>query len=161
MKNQIKTHWKRLANKDYIGAYELMTGDEPIDLDVQIVSVEKKTVVGPNNRQDECIVANLKGQKPLILNATNAKTIEKLAASPFIEDWAGLRITLYVAQVRAFGETVDALRIRETKPKLPEFTPNHKKWDAAKEAIKNGSTDIGSIKKEYTLSSVNEELLTE
>ena len=155
----MKTHWKKLNNPDYIGAYELMTGDGPKDLDVTIKSVTKEIVTGPNNRKDECIVAKLKGHKPFILNATNAKTIEKLADSPFIEDWHGLRITLYVAKVRAFGETVDALRVKDSLPKLPEFTPENPKWDAAKKAIKNGSTDIESIRKSYTLSKANEKLL--
>lgn len=155
----MKTHWKKLNNPDYIGAYELMTGDGPIELDVTIKTVSNEIVTGPNNRKDECIVAKLKGHKPFILNATNAKTIEKLADSPFIEDWNGLRITLYVAKVRAFGETVDALRVKDSLPKLPEFTPDHSKWEAAKNAIKNGSTDVESIRKSYTLSKANEKLL--
>lgn len=152
----MKTHYRKLANPDYIGAYELMTGDKPIELVVIIESVANVVVTGANNRQDECIVAKLKGHKPMILNATNCKTIAKLADSPYIEDWAGLKMTLFVAKVKAFGETMDALRIRDKAPKLPELTPDHAKWNAAVEALKNKSTTIEAIKASFSLSAENE-----
>ena len=136
-----------------------MNGEENTDLNVTIKSVKKENVKGPDGRADECMVAQLKGQKPFILNSTNAKQIEKLAGSPFIEDWAGLTITLYVKRIRAFGESVDALRIRDKKPELPELTPNHKGWPGAMEALANGSVTIEQIKKKYRLSSANEKLL--
>ena len=54
--------------------------------------------------------------KPMIVNATNAKTIQKLFKSPYIEDWAGRKIEIYVEKVKAFGELVEALRIKPTIP---------------------------------------------
>lgn len=156
-----KTHWKKLNNPDYIGAYELMTGEENTDLVVQIVSVAKEMVTGPNNRKEECIVAKLKGQKPMILNATNSKTITKLAGSPYIEDWKGLRMTLYVARVKAFGETVDALRVRSKAPGLPELTPEHKRWASAKKSLAAGEVTIADMKKHFKISAANEKKLKE
>ena len=53
----------------------------------------------------------------MILNRTNAKAIEKVAGSGLIQDWVGTKVTLYVESgVKAFGEVVDALRIRDKKP---------------------------------------------
>jgi hypothetical protein len=95
----------------------------------------------------------------MILNATNQKTMTKLFGSPFIEDWAGQKMTLYVARIRAFGETVDALRVRETKPKLPELTPTHEKWVGAKKSLSEGNVTIEQIKANYTLSPENEKAL--
>lgn len=155
-----KTHWKKLNNPDYIGAYELMNGEEATELVVTITKVSKKTVTGPNNRSDECIVAELKGQKPFIINATNAKTITKLADSPYIEDWAGLSIILYVAQVKAFGDTVDALRVRDVLPEKEELTPKHKRWEGAKKAIQSGAATIEQVKEKFKISAANEKLLT-
>ena len=54
----------------------------------------------------------------MILNVTNCKTIAKIYDSPYIEDWIGKYITVYSAKVKAFGETVEALRIR---PKVPSM----------------------------------------
>ena len=155
----MKTHWKKLKNPDYIGSYELMNGEEKTDLVVVIEKVEKKLVKGTDGSDSECIVANLKSQKPMILNTTNAKVIEKLAGSPYIEDWNGLKITLFVKRIKAFGDMVDALRIRETAPLLPELTPEHKSWSGALEGLANGSVTIEQIKAAFRLSVKNEKLL--
>ena len=155
-----KTHWKKLQNTNYIGAYSLMNGDDATELVVQIESVSQEEVTGVGNRKEDCLIAKLVGQKPFILNSTNAKTIEAIADSPYIEDWAGLRISLYVARVSAFGSEVDALRIRKTAPKLPELTPDHKKWNGAKKGLADGNVTIGQIKASFILSSTNEKLLT-
>ena len=155
----MKTHWKKLKNPDYIGSYELMNGDEKSELVVTIEKVETKGVKGTDGSETDCIIAYLKNQKPMILNSTNAKVIEKLAGSPYIEDWAGLKIVLYVARIKAFGEMVDALRIKETAPLLPELTPDHKHWNGALEGLAKGSTTIEQIKKSYRLSGKNEKLL--
>lgn len=156
-----KTHWKKLYNPDYIGAYVLMNGDAPIDLNVTIISVAKKMIEGEAGKKEECTVATLKGQKPWILNATNQKSITKALGSPFIEDWAGKTVTLYVAKVRAFGETVDALRVRPEAPtiKLPELTPNHARWEGAKTALAAKNTTIADIKKSFIITPENEKLL--
>jgi hypothetical protein len=58
--------------------------------------------------------------KPMILNHTNAKMLSKLYKTPYIEDWAGRKLQLYVAAVNAFGEQVDAIRVR---PYLPKADP--------------------------------------
>ena len=146
-----KTHWKRLCNPNYIGAYSLMNGEESNDMTVQIESVSVEQVTGVGNRKEDCMIAKLVGQKPFILNSTNSKTIESIADSPYIEDWAGLRITLYVARVSAFGSEVDALRIRKQAPKLPELTPAHKKWNGAKKGIASGNVTIDQIKASFIL----------
>ena len=85
-----KTHWKKLINPDYIGAYAL-NPDE--DLTVTIDYVQREQVTGSGGKKEECTVAHLVGQKPLILNVTNSKTIAKLYGS-YIEDWSGKQITL-------------------------------------------------------------------
>jgi hypothetical protein len=54
--------------------------------------------------------------KPMILNATNNKTIAKLFKTPYIEQWAGRKIQIYTEKVKAFGEVWDALRIRPFLP---------------------------------------------
>ncbi|MEY8495788.1 hypothetical protein AALC16_22670 [Lachnospiraceae bacterium 29-91] len=111
-----KTHWKKLENPDYLGAYALHPGR---DLTVQIKNVGQEEVYNPtNNKKEVCTVAHFtdKSVKPMILNVTNCKTISKIYDTPYIEDWAGKYITVYIAKVKAFGETVEALRIRNNVP---------------------------------------------
>jgi len=157
--NTVKTHWKKLQHPDYIGAYELMDGTANKELVVTITKVCREQITGADGKKEECTVCYLHGHKPMILNSTNQKTMQKLFDSPYIEDWQGKKMTLYVAKVKAFGDTVDALRIRATAPKLPELTPTHEKWEGARTAVKAGNTTIEAIRKNYILSQDNEKLL--
>lgn len=112
-----QTHWKRLYNPDYLGAYSLEPGKDMI---LTIKSVRNEMVQNPDGKKEECMVMTfIEPQKPMIVNATNAKTIEKLYKTPYIEEWAGKKIQLFVDKIKAFGEVVEALRIR---PKIPSNT---------------------------------------
>lgn len=116
-----KTHWKKLDNPDYLGAYALQPGQ---DLIVQIKSVGQEEVYNPtNNKKEVCTVAHFTDRniKPMILNVTNCKTISKLYDTPYIEDWQGKYIALYIAKVKAFGETVEALRVRNKIPTMEKI----------------------------------------
>lgn len=108
-----ETHWKKTFNPNYLGAYAFDHGEEKI---VTIESITREEVTGAEGRTELCLVAHLKNEKPLILNKTNCKAITKLLGTPYIEEWAGHRITLAVQKVKAFGEDTDAVRV---KPKLP------------------------------------------
>lgn len=112
------THWKKLTNPDYLGAYAFEPGEEKIGT---IAYVREESVIGADGKKEDCTVAHFseKELKPLILNATNCKAITKLYKSPYIEDWAGKQIVMRVQQVKAFGEVVDAVRI---KPEIPKAT---------------------------------------
>ena len=155
-----KTHWKKLDNPNYIGAYSLMDG-EVKDLTViieKVVTEEVKTDRG----KEICKVAYLKGQKPMILNATNSKAIQKIYGTPYIEDWKGKAITLYVAKIRAFGDEIECLRIRDIKPKqkaLNELKPSDTdNWNKVILGLKNGFT-IEQVKTKWLLSKENQEKL--
>jgi hypothetical protein len=115
---ETKTHWKSLVNVNYLGAYSLMDGSEPKDLNVKIAKVLREKVKGEGGKEEECTVAYIENNKPLIINRTNAKTITKLVGSPFIEDWVGKTVTIFVSKTKVAGETVDCLRIRPTLPAL-------------------------------------------
>lgn len=111
------THWKKLTNPDYLGAYAFEPGEEKIGT---IAYVREESVIGADGKKEDCTVAHFseKELKPLILNATNCKAITKLYKSPYIEDWAGKQIVMRVQQVKAFGEVVDAVRIKPEIPKV-------------------------------------------
>jgi hypothetical protein len=157
-----KTHFKKLRNPSYIGSYELMINDkESRELVVTIGKVSNETVT-VLDKSEVCMVMQLVGQKPMILNATNAKAIAKMYGA-FVEDWAGKPITLYVAKIRAFGDTHDALRIRATKPansELPKLLTSHKQWDSIVLAVACGDRTIEQLKEKFTISIEIEKLLT-
>lgn len=110
-----ETHWKKLTNPNYLGTYALTPGQDMI---LTIGRVAKEIVVGADGKSEECIVCHWKeDEKPMILNVTNCKTIARLLKTPYIENWAGHRIQIGSELVSAFGEKVDALRVRKSLPK--------------------------------------------
>ena len=119
-----KTHWKQLVNLDYIGAYALPDGK---DLTLTIDHVVRENVTGNNGKREQCMVSYFKERdyKPMILNRTNAKSITALCGSPYIEDWAGHRITLYATTTRLGGDVVECLRIRPTVSEPKQSAPVH------------------------------------
>lgn len=115
-----KTHWKKTTNPDFLGAYAVEPGQ---DLVLTIDFAREEQFTGTGGKKDEGLVVHFKERdfKPMICNATNAKSITKVAGSPYIEDWRNTKISLYSSEVSAFGETVDALRVRNYAPKVQEY----------------------------------------
>lgn len=150
------THWKQLTDARYIGAYSLQEGEERI---VEILSVSKQKVKSTDGKENECIVATLKNEKPFIINKTNCKTLTKVFGSPFIENWKNQRIIIYADNVKAFGEYVDALRVKPVKHIMPTLSPESPKWRGAIAALIANTVTIEQIEKNYTLSAENRELL--
>lgn len=107
------THWKKLTNPNYIGAHDFQPGQE-LTVTIETISNEVvKCFDGKSIKEETCIVARLKGaKKPLILNKTNCKIISRNLDTSYIEEWSGKQIILYVAKVKAFGEFVEAIRIK-------------------------------------------------
>lgn len=110
------THWKKLNNPNYLGSFSLLPNEEKV---LTIKSVGKEQVIGADGKKEECLVAHFaEPELPMIINATNAKTIAKLYKTPYIEQWCGKKIQVFSTLVNAFGEKVEALRIRPFAPKV-------------------------------------------
>lgn len=121
MSEQNLTHWKKLENPDYLGSYAFQPGQE---MNVVIKSVGLEEVFNPTSgKKENCTVARFVDNsiKPMILNVTNCKTISKLYDTPYVEDWKGKAITIHVMKVKAFGDIVDALRIKNKAPTIKQF----------------------------------------
>lgn len=116
------THWRATQDPNYLGAWALQPGEEPI-LTITAAGMEK--VIGSDGKKEDCLVIRYKGVGPgkMIVNATNSRSIEKLAGTPYIEKWTGTQIQVYAEKVRAFGDVVDAIRIRPFKPKAAAPVP--------------------------------------
>ena len=155
-----KTHFKKLRNPSYIGSYELMVGTNSVELNVTIERAVKEMVQN-GDKKEEAMVIYLKGHKPMIVNSTNAKNISKALNSPYIEDWVGKDITLYVAKIRAFGENVDALRVKTVTSikQLPELEINTPNFEAVKTALSSGKFTIEQVKSKYQVSESVQKLL--
>ena len=146
----MKTHWKKLTNPNYLGSYAFQPGEEII---ATIKKVENEKVKNQDGKEEVCLVAHFKEDKikPLILNKTNAKMIAKVHGTPYIEEWPGKSIQLYVSKVRAFGETVDAVRVRDLIPKVAKQKLDPKRFEGAKASIDRGDITLEALKQRFDL----------
>lgn len=120
--SQPLTHWKKMTNPNYLGAYSINPGEELI---LTIKSCQSELVSGPDGKKEHCMVLHFMetGVKPMILNKTNAKLISSVHKTPYVEQWPGKRVQIYTTEVTAFGTTTDALRIRAFEPKGNDVDP--------------------------------------
>lgn len=92
-----KTHWKALADtSQYLGKQHFGPDEKK---DVTIEGVEEQVVENHAKRTKEvkAIMHFVEPDvRPWIVNKTNRGKIAELLDSPYIEDWAGKRITLWV-----------------------------------------------------------------
>ncbi len=119
MSNENKKHWRTFHETEFLGASDLER--EGVSEVVFTVSkVISKTVKDDKGREETVLTCQFNGvDKPMILNTTNCQAIQKLSGSPYIEDWAGTAVTIYIKKgIKAFGKVVDGLRIKTTKPKI-------------------------------------------
>lgn len=135
-----KTHYRKAFDSPYLSSADIV---EPTVLTVKNVvlaaDLTKKTKDQFNTAYfvEKEIRAGEK-LKPMILNASNSKTMKALTNSPFIDDWQNVRVTIYVDPNVRFGkDLVEGLRISPHAPEKKYLTPeNTKAWDNAKAAFK-------------------------
>jgi hypothetical protein len=155
MNTETKTHWKMLIDPRFIGAYALPNGD---DLTVTIEFVQLETITMMGGKKEDHSIMHIVGNKPMILNATNSKSIHKLYG-PFIEDWAGKQITLFASTAKMGGELVECLRIRPSVPKREKERINADRLKSAIEQIKAGSYTVEKLRAKFSLTADQETII--
>jgi hypothetical protein len=142
-----KTHYRKAFDSPYLSSADITA---PTVLTVKYVRLEpdktKKTKDVFNTAYfTEKEIRQGEALKPMILNATNSRTMRALTGTPYIDDWLNVPITVYVDTSVRFGkDTVEGLRIStekpvRVKPELKRGTPG---WDHAIAAFKrDGNLD--------------------
>ena len=158
-----KTHYRKAFNSPYLSSADIT---EPTVLTIKKVQLlpdkTKKTkdhfntafFVEVEIRQDERL-------KPMILNATNSRTLKTLTGSPFIDDWNNVAVTIYVDKNIRFGRnTVEGLRISTEPPRRhkPFLEPNTTAWGNAIAAYERDG-NLDAVKKRMSISAENEKAL--
>jgi hypothetical protein len=161
-----KTHFKKLMNPNYLGSWDFTNDDGTYREEVVTVrATRKETVFDGRGNSEELPVVFFDGLKMgMVMNSTNMKTLAMSTGSPYIEDWVGKPIGIRVEQVRAFGDTHDALRLFQPKgQKLPqagkpEITPTHKAWAPAVQAVASGKYTKEQVLVKYAITGANDSL---
>ena len=111
------THWRKLINPDYLGAYSLDNGNGSYkNATYTITGTEQKEVTGQDGKKLKLILYLKESKKPMILNSTNSRTLEKLFKTAYVEQWVGRRFEVGVESVKVGPRYEDALRIKKTIP---------------------------------------------
>jgi len=149
MNQDEKTHYRKAFDSPYLSSADIV---EPTVLTVERVALEqdktKKTKDCFNTAHFvEREIRRGEPLKPMILNASNSKTLRGLAGSAFIEDWQNIRITIYVDHSVKFGkEIVEGLRISPHTPEKKILTPESAKaWAGAKAAYRRDGNLIAVL----------------
>lgn len=159
-----KTHYRKAFDSPYLSSADIV---EPTVLTVHHVTLEsdrtKKTKDMFNTAHFvEKEIRPGDKLKPMILNATNSKTMKGLTHSAFIDDWKDVRITVYVDHNVRFGkESVEGLRISPHAPEKRALTPDNKKgWENAKAAYKRDG-NLKAVLSRVDMSQEDQEKLME
>ena len=152
-----KTHWLQSPNKNYLGEWDLPEKD---DLILTIKSAKWEPVEDPitKNKESKKVVRWIEDSiKPMICNQDNSQRIIKSTGKSYMEETIGMKIALR-REVYKDKKTKEEMMVVRVNPKaviieLPELTPTHKLWDAAKKAVKDGKLE--SVKAKYSISENN------
>ena len=150
---ETKTHWRKVFKSDHLGVADLEEFiEEKKSLIFTIAHVKSEIGVAVAGRKGNHNIAYFKeGIKPMVLNATNSKTIKSFCnKSPFVDDWENVKVELYIKNgVKAVtGGTTDGVYIKVVQPKekvKPSFT------EANFDSAKTSGATVEQIKTHYQL----------
>lgn len=164
MTSENKTHYRKAFNSPYLSSADIVG---PTNLTIARVVYAKDAT---KKTKDQFNTAHFvekeirQGEKlkPMILNATNCKTLKALTNTPFLEDWINVPVTVYVDHnVKNRGQTVDGLRISPVPPVLekPILTKaNVDMWNRAVSSFKaNGN--LNAVLAHVQISEENTQLI--
>jgi hypothetical protein len=168
MKNaETKTHYRKVFKSDHLGSADL---EDMIEEKKSLVFTIKEV-----KQEIGAAVAGKKGNfniayfvepiKPLVLNATNSKTVKALAGgSPFVEDWKNITVELFIdATVKMKGETVGGVRVKAGSKSLPVLQKGTAAYQNAVKYFKENNNLI-KVEERFTVTpeikqSINEDSL--
>ena len=131
-----KTHYRKVFKSDHLGVADLEDLIEGgSELVFTIKGVKQEIGVRVAGKKGNFNIAYFEESiKPLVLNATNSKTMKQLSnGSAFVEDWGGITVRLYIDPSASFGgEVVGGVRINPSRvQKRKELLPDTPQWTNA------------------------------
>jgi hypothetical protein len=144
---ETKTHWRKGDESDYLMSWDIEA--ETRATIIKVVRIDAKI----RGQMKNVRVAYFKEAfKPMVINVTNGRVIEKALGTHIIQDWhnISLPVILYVDEnVKSFaGEKDRGLRIRPFN--LPELMEGTQMYKNAIQHIKEGN-DFKKIEEKFKL----------
>lgn len=142
MNSESKTHYRKVFKSDHLGVADLEEfQEEGHNLVFTISYVKQEFDVSVAGKKGNHNIAYFAEKiKPLVLNATNSKTLKGFCGgSPFVEDWKNVPVQLYIdTSIKMKGEIVGGVRIHPKQPSSRRVVTkeNQGLWNNAKNAYK-------------------------
>ncbi len=128
--SETKTHYRKAFDSPYLSSADIV---EPTVLTIARATLEndktkKSKDVFNTAYFEERELRPGEKLKPMILNATNSKMLKSITGSPFLEDWVGVKVTVYVDKNVRFGkESVEGLRLSPARVTKPVLSPEKRR----------------------------------
>ena len=157
------SHWRNMfTDEKYLGAYSLEKDGKYDAVLVTIESVYQGDFLSQGGKEKRPFVKLKEFDKPMVINRTNFKRLEKFFQSFDPSTYVGKQIVLGVENVSSPEGIVPALRFStrplptKEKPALPDAM-----LDKAIESIKSGKGSIEKIEKTYSLTAEQKKALSD
>ena len=157
------SHWRNMfTDEKYLGAYSLEKEGKYDAVIVTIESVYQGDFLSQGGKEKRPFVKLKEFDKPMVINRTNFKRLEKFFQSFDPSTYVGKQIVLGVENVSSPEGIVPALRFStrplptKEKPALPDAM-----LDKAIESIKSGKGSIEKIEKTYSLTAEQKKALSD
>jgi hypothetical protein len=109
-------HFLSLFDANYLYAHDLKGRDVTVTIkEVKVAKLRSIDKNKPDQKKPILFFKESKDNRGLVLCKTNARIVAGIYGTE-TDGWVDKKITLFGARVEAFGETVDAIRIRPTAP---------------------------------------------
>lgn len=163
MTTKDKTHYRKAFNSPYLSSADIT---EPTLLTIKRVQLLPDKTKKTKDQFNTAFFTDKEirpGEelKPMILNATNSRTMRNLTGSAFIDDWNNVPVTVYVDNSVKFGRnTVEGLRISTEPPRIQkaELLPDTEAWGRAVASYKT-TGNLDAVKRHMGISQENEKQL--
>lgn len=157
------SHWRNMfTDEKYLGAYSLEKDGKYDAVIVTIESVYQGDFLSQGGKEKRPFVKLKEFDKPMVINRTNFKRLEKFFQSFDPSIYVGKQIVLGVENVSSPEGIVPALRFStrplptKEKPAMPDAM-----LDKAIESIQSGKRTIDQIEKTYSLTAEQKKALSD
>ena len=157
------SHWRNMfTDEKYLGAYSLEKDGKYEAVIVTIENVYQGDFMSQGGKEKRPFVKLKEFDKPMVINRTNFKRLEKFFNSFDPTTYIGKQIVLGVENVSSPEGIVPALRFStrplptKEKPALPDAM-----LDKAIESIRSGKGSIEKIEKTYSLTAEQRKALSD
>lgn len=157
------SHWRNMfSDERYLGAYSLEKDGKYEAVIVTIDNVYQGDFLSQGGKEKRPFIKLKEFDKPMVINRTNFKRLEKFFNSFDPSTYSGKQIVLGVETVSSPEGMVPALRFStrplptKEKPQLPDTM-----LDKAIESVKSGKSSIEKIEKAYSLTAEQRKALTD